>query len=116
MPLRTGENNNDEAQTTLWTIKEDNSTDTRDQTEEQPDDTNAKMENKADTPEGEDAYRTAMNNMAEYMSEHNYGLDDYAEYSKDPEWYKLNSELQQSLGMEVTPLLPEVVCLTWRTI
>lgn len=88
--------------------KEDNSTDTRDQTEEQPDDTNAKMENKADTPEGEDAYRTAMNNMAEYMSEHNYGLDDYAEYSKDPEWYKLNSELQQSLGMEVTPPTPEV--------
>ena len=105
---RTGENNNDEAQTDTLDNKEDNSTDTRDQTEEQPDDTNAKMENKADTPEGEDAYRTAMNNMAEYMSEHNYGLDDYAEYSKDPEWYKLNSELQQSLGMEVTPPTPEV--------
>ena len=66
------------------------------------------MDNKADTPEGEDAYRTAMNNMAEYMSEHNYGPDDYAEYSKDPEWYKLNSELQQSLGMEVTPPTHEV--------
>ena len=105
---RTGENNNDEAQTDTLDNKEDNSTDTRDQTEEQPDDTNAKMENKADTPEGEDAYRTAMNNMAEYMSEHNYGLDDYAEYSKGPEWYKLNSELQQSLGMEVTPPTPEV--------
>ena len=105
---RTGESNNDEAQTDISDNIEDNSTDTRDQTEEQPDDTNAKMENKADTPEGEDAYRTAMNNMAEYMSEHNYGPDDYAEYSKDPEWYKLNSELQQSLGMEVTPPTPEV--------
>ena len=36
------------------------------------------------------------------MSEHNYGPDDYAEYSKDPEWQKLNADLQQSLGMEVT--------------
>ena len=105
---RTGENNNDEAQTDISDNKEDNSTDTRDQTEEQPDDTNAKMDNKADTPEGENAYRAAMNNMAEYMSEHNYGPDDYAEHSKDPEWYKLNSELQQSLGVEVTPPTSEV--------
>ena len=104
----TGENNSNEAQTDTSENKEDNSTDNRDQTEEQPDNTNAKMDNKADTPEGEDAYRTAMNNMAEYMSEHNYGPDDYAEYSKDPEWYKLNSELQQSLGMEVTPPTHEV--------
>ena len=88
--------------------KNDSFTDTHDQNEEQPDDTNSRMENKAETPEGEDAYRTAMNNMAEYMSEHNYGPDDYAEYSKDPEWYKLNSELQQSLGMEVTPPTQEV--------
>jgi len=101
---RTGENNNGEAQTDTSDNKEDNSTDTRDQNEEQPDD----IENKAEAPESEDAYRTAMNNMAEYMSEHNYGPDDYAEYSKDPEWYKLNSELQQSLGMEVTPPTPEV--------
>ena len=101
---RTGDNNNGEAQADASDNKEDNSTDTRDQNEEQPDD----IENKAETPEGEDAYRTAMNNMAEYMSKHNYGPDDYAEYSKDPEWYKLNSELQQSLGMEVTPPTPEV--------
>lgn len=101
---RTNENNNDEAQTDTSDNKEDNSNDTCDQNEEQPDD----IENKAETPEGEDAYRTAMNNMAEYMSEHNYGPDDYAEYSKDPEWYKLNSELQQSLGEEVTPPTPEV--------
>lgn len=95
---RTGENNNGEAQTDTSDNKEDNSTDTRDQNEEQPDD----IENKTEAPESEDAYRTAMNNMAEYMSEHNYGPDDYAEYSKDPEWQKLNADLQQSLGMEVT--------------
>ena len=99
---RTGENNNDEAQADTSDNKEDNSTDTRDQTEEQPDDTNVKMYNKADTPESEDAYRTTMNNMAEYMSKHNYGPDDYSEYSQDPEWQKLNADLQQSLGMEVT--------------
>ena len=99
---RTGENNNDEAQADTSDNKEDNSTDTRDQTEEQPDDTNVKMYNKADTPESEDAYRTTMNNMAKYMSKHNYGPDDYSEYSQDPEWQKLNADLQQSLGMEVT--------------
>lgn len=39
--------------------------------------------------------------MAEYMNEHNYGPDNYAEYSKGPEWQKLNADLQRSLGMEV---------------
>ena len=100
--------NDTEVQNDAADNKTDSSTDTRDQNEEQPDDTNSRMENKAEIPEGEDAYRTAMNNMAGYMSEHNYGPDDYAEYSKDPEWYKLNSELQQSLGMEVTPPTQEV--------
>lgn len=94
--------NDTEVQNDSADNKTDSSTDTRDQNEEQPDDTNSRMENKAETPEGEDAYRTAMNNMAEYMSEHNYGPDDYAEYSQDPEWQKLNADLQQSLGMEVT--------------
>ncbi len=97
---RTGENNNDEAQTDTSDNKEDNSTDNLDQTEEQPDDANAKMDNKADTPEGEDAYRTAMNNMAEYMNDHNYGRDDYAEYSQDPEWQELNATLQKAQGIE----------------
>lgn len=36
------------------------------------------------------------------MDEHSYGSDDYSEYSKDPEWQKLNADLQESLGMEVT--------------
>ena len=94
--------NDTEVQNDSADNKTDSSTDTRDQNEEQPDDTNSRMENKAETPEGEDAYRTAMNNMAEYMSEHNYGPDDYAEYSQDPEWQKLNADLQQFLGMEVT--------------
>ncbi len=49
----------------------------------------------------EDEHRSALNSMAEYMSEHNYGPDNYAEYSKDPEWQKLNADLQRSLGMEV---------------
>ena len=62
----------------------------------------AEMENKAQNPEDEDAYHTAMNNMAQYLSEHNYGREDYAIYSKDPEWQKLNADLQRSLGMEVT--------------
>ena len=31
--------------------------------------------------------------MSEYMNEHNYGRDDYAEYSKDPKWQELNSDL-----------------------
>ena len=55
----------------------------------------------------DDVYRSAMNNMVEYMSEHNYGPDDYAEYSKDPEWQKLNADLQRSLGMEVTTETPD---------
>lgn len=57
--------------------------------------------------ENDDAHRSAINNMAEYMNEHNYGPDDYAEYSKDPEWQKLNADLQRSLGMEVTSEAPD---------
>ena len=47
-------------------------------------------------------YRAAMNNMADYLSEHNYGPEDYETYSRDPAWQKLNNELQESLGMEPT--------------
>ena len=94
--------NDTETQNDSADNKNESSTDTRDQNEEQPDDTNSRMENKSETPEGEDAYRTAMNNMADYMNGHNYGLDDYSEYSQDPEWQKLNADLQQSLGMDVT--------------
>lgn len=55
-----------------------------------------------DGSEKDDAYINAMNNMSDYLNKHNYGREDYAEYSKDPEWQKLNAELQKSLGMEVT--------------
>ena len=81
---------------------EGNSSENRDQNEERPEDANAKLDNTVENPDNEDAHRTAMKNMADYMSEHNYGRDDYAEYSKDPEWQKLNADLQKSLGMEVT--------------
>lgn len=55
-----------------------------------------------DGTEKDDAYINAMNNMSDYLNKHNYGREDYAEYSKDPEWQKLNADLQKSLGMEVT--------------
>ena len=30
------------------------------------------------------------NRLSQYMMEHNYGIDDYEEYSEDPEWIKLH--------------------------
>ena len=82
--------------------------DTKDK-QESPSDTDAddKVSKTAEESEKEDAYRTAMNNMADYLNSHNYGREDYAEYSKDPEWQKLNADLQRSLGMEVTTDVPE---------
>ena len=38
-------------------------------------------------PNGGDAFRQ----LSEYMNEHNYGLDDFATYSQDPEWQRLHS-------------------------
>lgn len=70
-------------------------------------DTDDKVSKTTEDSEKEDAYRTAMNNMADYLNSHNYGREDYAEYSKDPEWQKLNADLQRSLGMEVTTDVPE---------
>lgn len=32
------------------------------------------------------------NSLSEYMNAHNYGIDDYAEYSQDPEWQRLHAE------------------------
>lgn len=49
-------------------------------------------------PDGEE--RSAQDRMGDYLSEHNYGPDDYAEYSKDPEWQQLNNDLREELGME----------------
>ncbi len=44
----------------------------------------------------------AMNNMAEYLSSHNYGREDFATYSRDPEWQRLNNDLQIADGIEPT--------------
>ena len=77
--------------------------DTKDEQEASSEtDADDKVSKTAEESEKEDAYRTAMSNMADYLNSHNYGREDYAEYSKDPEWQKLNADLQRSLGMEVT--------------
>ena len=71
--------------------------------EERKENLGAKLDKlSTDGSEKDDAYINAMNNMSDYLNKHNYGREDYAEYSKDPEWQKLNAELQKSLGMEVT--------------
>ena len=41
-----------------------------------------------------------MDNMAEYMSAHNYGQEDFETYSQDPEWQQLNNDLLESDGKE----------------
>lgn len=43
---------------------------------------------------------SAYNNLSEYYASHNYGQDDYAEYSKDPEWQELNNAYLQEIGQE----------------
>lgn len=43
---------------------------------------------------------SAMDAMTEYLSEHNYGKEDYETYSKDPEWQELNNKLLVEDGME----------------
>ena len=53
--------------------------------DEQPTDTPNDMERNADTQE--DAFLQ----LSDYMSEHNYGPDDFATYSQDPEWQRLHS-------------------------
>ena len=40
-----------------------------------------------------DSEESPLNAMSAYMNEHNYGKEDYAEYSKDPQWQELNSNL-----------------------
>lgn len=44
---------------------------------------------------------SALDNMNDYMSSHNYGLEDYEVYSKDPEWQALNRELQVANGIDI---------------
>lgn len=47
-----------------------------------------------------DAEVSAYDQSADYYNSHNYGQQDYAEYSKDPEWQELNNAYLQELGRE----------------
>ena len=49
---------------------------------------------------GEETETSALDNMAEYMSEHNYGREDFETYSQDPEWQQLNNDLLEADGKE----------------
>lgn len=51
--------------------------------------------------ENEDLEISALDSMNDYMSSHNYGLEDYETYSKDPEWQALNRELQVANGIDI---------------
>ena len=51
-------------------------------------------------PEEVPSESSAMDDMATYMSEHNYGKDDYAEYSQDPEYQEINNGLLAEEGIE----------------
>lgn len=48
----------------------------------------------------EDSY--AMEKLSAYMYEHNYGLYDYPEYSKDPKWQKLHEAVFPEYHIEKT--------------
>ncbi len=50
----------------------------------------------------------ALSNMSEYMNAHNYGMEDYETYSKDPEWQALNRDLQMANGIEPTEYVEEM--------
>lgn len=39
----------------------------------------------------------ALINMGDYLSSHNYGKMDYPFYSQDPEWQRLNHELDEAV-------------------
>lgn len=42
----------------------------------------------------------AQQKMGDYYASHNYGKEDYATYSKDPEWQKLNAEYKKAHGLD----------------
>ena len=53
-----------------------------------------------ETPEIQDTReRTAYDDMYDYMTSHNYGLEDRNTYMNDPEWQRLNANLLNELGM-----------------
>ena len=53
-----------------------------------------------DIPEENYGVGPAQQAMAEYLSEHNYGREDYDTYSQDPQWQQLNNDLLQEIGRE----------------
>ena len=65
-----------------------------------------------DIPEDNYGVGPAQQAMAEYLSEHNYGREDYDTYSQDPQWQQLNNDLLQEIGREPidysTPEISEV--------
>ncbi len=65
-----------------------------------------------DVSEGNYGVGPAQQAMAEYLSEHNYGREDYDTYSQDPQWQQLNNDLLQEIGREPidysTPEISEV--------
>ena len=65
-------------------------------------DSEIEVDNDVDSAEAKDKYQLeseynkSLQDMTKYMSEHNYGKEDYAEYSKDPEWQDLNEKMQDA--------------------
>ena len=65
-------------------------------------DSEIEVDNNVDSAEAKDKYQLeseynkSLQDMTKYMSEHNYGKEDYAEYSKDPEWQDLNEKMQDA--------------------
>ena len=60
--------------------------------------TDAVTETEADIPTETES--SSFDRLYDYMSSHNYGREDYAEYSKDPEWQELNNAYLVSQGKE----------------
>ncbi|MEY8574740.1 toxin glutamine deamidase domain-containing protein, partial [Oscillospiraceae bacterium 21-37] len=57
----------------------------------------------ADTPQSADL--TPAQSLSEYMNKHNYGPDDFAEYSQDPQWRELQKQAYPDY--ELPPLSEE---------
>ena len=81
-------------------IDEDVSVDNVELTEEEPVDVGMEEIELAEEEPGEISETSALDNVTEYMAEHNYGPDDFETYSQDPEWQQLNNELLESDGRE----------------
>ena len=70
-------------------------------TSEQPEDATTINDKQTDAS-SDIAEKSAQDRMAEYMSSHNYGLDDKGTYMSDPEWISINRDLKAELGIPQT--------------